>query len=40
MIRHFFGGEGEGGEKCEIQQMGKGEKEVLLDLGHELFAAT
>ena len=41
MIRQFFvGGGGEGGEKCEIQRMGKGEKELLLDLRHELFAAT
>ena len=42
MIRQFFfwGGGEEGGEKCEIQQMGKGRKEILLDLRHELFAAT
>ena len=40
MIRHFFWGGGEGGEKCEIQRMGKGEKELLVDLRHELFAAT
>lgn len=43
MIRQFFflgGGVEEGGEKCEIQQMGKGGKEILLDLRHELFAAT